>query len=305
MKIAVLGCGAMGSIYAALLASSGNQVSVIDTNEAHIDAINEFGLRVSGASGDRTVQIPAHKRVPVSEVELLVVAVKGAHVKAAISSARGVVTAQTLILTIQNGLGSSDAVASVLGKERLIVGIAQGFGASLLKPGHAYHNDMKAIRMGAYDDLALEDVSKVATCFTQAGFDAEPVADIEAMQWEKLICNVAYSALSALTGFTVGEIMDDPQVGPVSQQAAIEAWEIAKAKGVNLPVDDPVQMVRNFAARMPHAKPSVLLDLEAGRLSEVGMINGAIPIEAQKLALSAPVNETLTALVHSLEHRSR
>ena len=84
MKIAVLGCGAMGSIYAALLASSGNQVLVIDTNEAHIDAINEFGLRVSGASGDRTVQIPAHKRVPVDEVELLVVAVKGAHVQAAI-----------------------------------------------------------------------------------------------------------------------------------------------------------------------------------------------------------------------------
>ena len=99
--------------------------------------------------------------------------------------------------------------------------------------------------------------------------------------------------------------MDDPQVGPVSQQAAIEAWEIAKAKGVKLQVDDPVQTVRHFAARMPHAKPSVLLDLEAGRLSEVGMINGAIPIEAQKLALSAPVNETLTALVHSLEHRSR
>ena len=84
------------------------------------------------------------------------------------------------------------------------------------------------------------------------------------MQWEKLICNVAYSALSALTGFTVGEIMDDPQVGPVSQQAAIEAWEVAKAKGVNLQVDEPVPMVRNFAARMRHAQPEAFLELEAG-----------------------------------------
>jgi 2-dehydropantoate 2-reductase len=85
------------------------------------------------------------------------------------------------------------------------------------------------------------------------------------------------------------------------QLAAVEAWKIGKAKGVAMQTEHPVQMVRDFAARMPDAKPSVLLDIEAGRLSEVGFINGAIPLEAQKLGLAAPVNQTLTGLVHSLE----
>jgi 2-dehydropantoate 2-reductase len=118
-------------------------------------------------------------------------------------------------------------VAAALGAERLIVGVAQGFGASLPAPGHAHHNDMKAIRMGAYAGIPPASVQEVAACFSAAGFDAAAVDDIAAMQWEKLICNVAYSAPAALTGLTVGEIMDDPDVGPISRAAATEAWEVA------------------------------------------------------------------------------
>jgi 2-dehydropantoate 2-reductase len=301
MNITVLGCGAMGSIYAALLSSNGNDVTVVDPNAEHIAAIKNNGLRVYGASGDRTVKVNAYLTPPSETCDLLVIAVKGSHVASAVAGAHSLINERSLILTIQNGLGSSDVVASVLGKEQLLVGIAQGFGASLPEPGQAHHNDMKAIRMGAYAGLDTEAVLRVANCFKAAGFDAEAADDIEAMQWQKLICNVAYSAISALTGFTVGEIMDDPQVGPVSQLAAVEAWEIGKAKGVAMQTEDPVQMVRDFAARMPDAKPSVLLDIEAGRLSEVVFINGAIPLEAQKLGLAAPVNQTLTGLVHSLE----
>jgi 2-dehydropantoate 2-reductase len=207
------------------------------------------------------------------------------------------------VLTIQNGLGSADAVADGLGGERLIVGVAQGFGASLPEPGHAHHNDMKAIRMGAYTDLAEDSVERVAAVWRAAGFDAVAVVDIAAMQWEKLICNVAYSALCALTGRSIGEVMDDPQLGPTSRAAATEAWSVALARGVAIDVVDPVAHVREFAARMPAAKPSVLLDIEAGRISEVDVINGAIPREAAKADLAAPVNATLTGLVQALEKR--
>lgn len=304
MHITILGCGAMGSIYAGLLASSGHNVTGIDTNTDHINAINKLGLRVSGASGDRTVNINALTTVPESPTELVVIAVKGAHVEAAAKSARQLVSNKTLILTIQNGLGSADIVAEILGADQLIVGIAQGFGASLPEPGHTHHNDMKAIRMGAYGSLGHDQVKLVSDTFQQAGFDAESVTNISAMQWEKLICNVAYSALSALTGMTVGEIRDDPVVSEVSQQAATEAWEIARAAGIALDVEDPVEHVRAFAERMPAAKPSVLLDIQAGRRSEVDMINGAVPREAIKLGMKAPVNDTLTKLVLSLEDRT-
>ena len=303
MKVGVFGCGAMGSIYAALLADSGCEVLAVDANAAHVSAINAKGLRVSGASGDRTVRVEAFLEAPARPVDLLVIAVKAAQVGAA-KAARPMLAEASSILTIQNGLGSADAVAEALGAERLIVGVAQGFGASLPTPGHSHHNDMKAIRMGAYAKASKADLKGAVAAFKQAGFDAEAVDDIAAMQWEKLICNAAYSALSALSGMTVGQVMDDRRLGPVSRAAATEAWQTARALGIQLSVPDPVAHVRDFAARMPDAKPSVLLDIEVGRPSEVGHINGAVPREAKKAGLAAPVNATLTALVQALEERN-
>lgn len=304
MNIGIVGCGAMGSIYAGLLADAGHRVLAIDTNRAHVEAINHRGLRISGASGDRTVKVSAFTTPPHEPVDLLIIAVKAAHVAAAASAAEPVVDLHTIVLTIQNGLGAADEVARIIGDDRLIVGVAQGFGASLPEPGHAHHNDMKAIRMGPYAGLPAADVAQVATLWAAAGFDAAAVDDIQAMQWEKLICNVAYSAPCALTGLTVGEVLDHPDVGPVSRAAATEAWSVARARDVRIDVDDPVALVRDFAARMPGARPSVLLDILAGRASEVDVINGAVPREAEKAGMTAPVNQTLTALVKALERRT-
>ena len=304
MRIAVLGCGAMGSIYTALLASSGHDVIAIDNNNEHVRAINTHGLRVTGASGDRCIKIPAYTQPIDQPTELLIIAVKGKQIEPACTLAKPLIDRETLILTIQNGLGSSDEVADLVGKDRLIVGVAQGFGASLKAPGHAHHNAMKAIKMGAYTDTGKQWVIPVIELFQKAGFDASSAPDILAMQWEKLICNTAYSALCALTGQTIGEVMADPVIGPVSRNAAIEAWQTAIANQVAIDVTDPVQLVQDFAQRMPNAKPSVLLDIEAGRFSEISMINGAIPKAAEKAGKTAPINATLTALVEALEKRT-
>lgn len=301
MNIAVVGCGAMGSIYAGLLADAGHRLVAVDTNSAHVAAIVEHGLRISGASGDRTVHLEACTSPPHRTMDLVIIAVKAAHAAAAATAARSLLGDETLVLTIQNGLGAAERVAEVLGAGRLIVGVAQGFGASLPEPGHAHHNDMRAIRMGPWGALAPAEVERIAGVWRGAGFDAAAVADILAMQWEKLICNVAYSAPCAITGLTVGEVVDHPDVGAVSRAAAIEAWTVAKALRVDIDIDDPVALVRDFARRMPAARPSVLLDIEAGRISEVDVINGAVSREAAKIGMQAPVNATLTALVKTLE----
>lgn len=303
MRIAVFGCGAMGSIYAGLLATSGHKVMCIDRHQAHVDAINANGLRVSGASGDRTVRLEAYTQAPNVETDLLIVALKAGHISAA-ESARSMLADSGSVLTIQNGLGSADIVADIFGAERVMVGVAQGFGASLPEPGHSHHNDMKAIRMGCYVKDSLAPLKDVVGAFSEAGFEAEPVSSIEVIQWEKLICNVAYSGPCALTGMTVGEILDDPIMGPLSLAAAVEAWEVAKQRGIPIKVDDPVAYVQDFANRMRAAKPSVLLDIEAGRFSEIGVINGAIEREAKRVGGVAPVNATITALVRALEERT-
>lgn len=304
MKILVMGCGAMGSIYAGLLAGGGNDVVAVDTWTEHVAAMQERGLRVEGASGDRVVRVRALEQVPAEPMDLIVVAVKAAHVAEAAGRLTPAVGPATRVLTIQNGMGSADLVARAVGAERVAVGIAGGFGAQMRGPAHTFHNGMEIIRMGAYSTLAREQVDAIAALWRAAGFKAEAVDNIAVMQWEKLICNVAYSAPCALTGMTVGEVMDDVDMGPVSRAAAIEAWEVARARGVALAVQDPVAHVRAFGAKIPNAKPSLLQDLENGRPSEIDVINGAVPREAALAGMQAPVNATLTALVRQRERRA-
>ncbi|MEZ0381753.1 MULTISPECIES: ketopantoate reductase family protein [Mycobacteriaceae] len=303
MKVAVIGCGAMGSIYAGRLAAAGNDVLALDRSPAHVEAINRDGLRISGPQSDQVVAMRAVTVAPAEPMDLVVLAVKAADVAAGAAQALPLLGEDTPVLTIQNGLGSADTVADIVGAERVAVGIASGFGASRPAPGHVHHNAMRAVRFGAFAALPFAAVEETARVWTDAGFDAAAVADIAAMQWEKLICNVAYSAPCALTGMTVGQVMDDADMGPVSRAAATEAWAVARAAGIDIAVADPVAHVRDFGAQLPDAKPSALLDHLARRVSEIDVINGAVVRRAAPAGQQAPVNATLTALVKAVERQ--
>jgi 2-dehydropantoate 2-reductase len=303
MKIAVIGCGAMGSIYAAKFAAAGNDVLAIDRHQPSIDQIARRGLRVTGPSSEQVVSLRASTAAPAETMDLIVLAVKAADVKAGAKQALSMLGAGTPVLTIQNGLGSAETVAGVVGEQRVAVGIASGFGAAVVAPGHVHHNAMRAMRFGAYSSLPYATVESIARAWTDAGFDAAAVTDIAAMQWEKLICNAAYSAPCALTGMTVGQVMDDPEMGPISQAAATEAWTVARASGIAVAVTDPVAHARAFGAQIPDAKPSALLDHEARRVSEIDVINGAVPRQGARVGVAAPVNATLTAVVKSVERQ--
>jgi 2-dehydropantoate 2-reductase len=303
MKIAVIGCGAMGSIYAGRLAAAGNDVLAIDRSAEHVYAINADGLRISGPHPDQLVTMRAATLAPTEPMDLVVLAVKAADVGAGAAQALPLLAESTPVLTIQNGLGSADTVAGIVGAERVAVGIASGFGASRLAPGHVHHNAMRAVRFGAYAALPFSIVDQIARVGADAGFDAAAVADSAAMQWEKLICNVAYSAPCALTGMTVGQVMDDADVGSVSRAAATEAWTVARAAGIGIAVPDPVAHVQAFGAQMPDAKPSALLDHQARRVSEIDVINGAVLRRATQVGEHTPVNATLTALVKAVERQ--
>ncbi|WP_019305803.1 ketopantoate reductase family protein, partial [Mycobacterium avium] len=287
MKIAVIGCGAMGSIYAAKLAAAGEQVLAVDRHRPSVERINRDGLRVTGPGCDQVVPLRASTGAVDETMDLVVLAVKAADVEAAARQALPMLGPDTAVLTIQNGLGSAETVAGVVGTQRVAVGIASGFGASRVAPGHVHHNAMRAMRFGPYSSLPHARVESIARTWAHAGFDAVAVTDIAAMQWEKLICNVAYSAPCALTGMTVGQVMDDAEMGPVSRAAATEAWSVARASGVAIAVADAVEHVRAFGAQMPDAKPSALLDHEARRVSEIDVINGAVPRQGARVGVDA------------------
>src|SRR3954454_19629924 len=143
MKIAIVGAGAMGSVYAGLFGSAGHEVWAIDPWAEHVEAIRRDGLRVEGASGDRVVPIQATTdAAEAGEADLVVIATKAMDVEAAAEGARPLLGPDTLVLSIQNGLGGPDAAARVLGDDRVAVGVAGGFGASIVAPGHAHHHGL-------------------------------------------------------------------------------------------------------------------------------------------------------------------
>ena len=170
MKIAIIGCGAMGSIYAAKLADAGNDVAVIDSYQPGIEAIAQHGLRVTGPGYDHTVRLRASTVAPAEPMDLIVLAVKAADVTTAARQAVPMLGEDTPVLTIQNGLGSADTVAGIVGDQRVAVGIASGFGAARVAPGHVHHNAMRAMRFGAYSSLPYAAVESVAAVWTDAGF---------------------------------------------------------------------------------------------------------------------------------------
>jgi len=304
MRIAVVGAGAMGSIYAGLLASAGNEVWAVDTSEEHVGAIRSHGLRITGASGDRTVRIGATTRAEeVGTVDLIVVATKAMDVEEAARAARVLLGPHTIVLPIQNGLGSSDTAAAVLGQERVLLGVAGGFGASVVAPGVVHHEGMELIRFGELHGPRTVRLERVAESWRAAGFTVQTDDDIDRLVWEKLICNVCFSGPCAVLDASIGEVMADANAWAVASGCAVEAYDVGRALGVDLAFEDPVAHARAFGLRIPNAYPSLLLDLRAGRRTEIAFINGAIPRVGRTVGVAAPVNETVTALVKALESR--
>lgn len=304
MKIAIVGCGAMGSVYAALLGAAGHEVWAIDTWREHVEAIGAHGLRLEGASGEHTVRVHATTEATQAGVcELVIVATKAMHVEQAAQSARALLGPDTVVLSIQNGLGGPDSAAKVLGRERVMVGVVGGFGASMRAPGHAHHNGWELVRLGELSGPITPRLEKVAEVWRSGGFKVKCFDDIDQLVWEKLICNVCFSGTCAITERTVIEVIEDPHAWQVASGCASEAYAVARAKGIRLDIDDPVAYVRNFGLKIPNARPSMLLDHVAGRMSEIDAINGAIPVAAQAAGLEAPFNTVVSALVRAKERR--
>ena len=251
-KIAIVGCGAMGSVYAALMVDAGHEVHAVTLWPDHAEAMATKGLRCEGASGDRTVPIHASTTTDgIGPCDLVIIATKAFDVEAAARSCLPLLGPETIVQTIQNGLGSPEIAAPILGADRIAVGVVGGFGASIRAPGHAHHNGMEMIRFGAFAGLPKQLLQASAKIWESAGFKVALFDDIKQMVWEKLIMNVAFSGTSCTTGMTIGKSSAMPTPG---------AWRGAaprkRSRWRGLPMSGSMSAIRSStsassAARFP------------------------------------------------------
>jgi 2-dehydropantoate 2-reductase len=303
MKIAIIGVGAMGSIYAGMLSEAGHEVWAIDSWTAHVAAINAKGLRLSGASGNRVINT-LRASVDISQVgrcDICVIATKASGVAAAAKAIASVIGPDCLVLTIQNGLGADQRLAQHIPMHNVLLGVADGFGASMKGPGHAHHNAMKLIRIGEITGGISPRLSALEALFQNAGFNAKAFENINTLIWEKFLCNVTFSAPCTVYEQTVGALMADQDHWMVALAAMQEAYRLGQAKNIAFSFEDPVAYVTAFGAQMPDARPSMLLDFIAQKPSELDAINGMVPVLSKELGLPTPVNDDLVAKVRLKE----
>ncbi len=299
MKIAIVGTGAMGAVYAALLRKSGHEVWAIDPWREHLEAIQADGLRVSGASGSYVVdgfQVGATP-ADAGPSDLWVVATKAADVDQVAAGIATLLRPQDVVMPFQNGLGAGERVARRIPEDQIIIGIAEGFGSSIPEAGSVHHNGMRLIRIGEMGGGMTDRVRQIERMWLDAGFNVRAFDDVDRMIWEKFLCNVTLSAPTAAFDVTVGELMANAETWKVALACMLEAYRVGTARGITFSFDDPVRYVTEFASTIPDASPSMRLDHLARRRSEIDVINGQVVELSRQLGLEAPYNESLCAVL--------
>lgn len=301
MKIAIIGAGAMGSLFGGLLQEAGNEVHLVDVWKEHVDTINKNGLRIEGISGDRTVKLKAHNKASeVGSCDLVIVFVKSTFTKAAISDSLSLIDGNTAILTLQNGLGNADILGEVVGQDHVIAGVTS-FGSTLLGPGKIRHAGSGDTYIGALAGLSDGKIEEVAAVLSKSGIKTLNSKDVMGLVWSKLIVNVGINALTAITGLLNGELVEHEETEELLELAVKEAIEVAKLRGIKLIDKDPIEHVKEVCRLTATNKSSMLQDMLNKKKSEVDFISGAIVREGKKLGVQTPVNTVLTNLVKTKE----
>ncbi|MEI5665892.1 ketopantoate reductase family protein [Bosea sp. CCNWLW174] len=306
MRICILGAGALGSAIGGTLAEAGHEVTLVNRNRGHVDAIRERGLVLRGDGHDRIVHLAAAiDTAGMVPVDLVLVLVKSPDTEAAVSAARSIVGPDTLVISLQNGVGQEELLTSILGLRHVLAGRTYT-GGVMLGPGHVLCGVAgKETIIGEMDGAVTPRAAALAQALTEAGLDTRVSAEIRAVIWDKLLVNVATGALAAVTGLTYGQLYQLPEIEETAVAAVAEAMAVAQACGIRLATSDPRAPWRKASSGLPpEFKTSMLQSLENGRRTEIDFINGAVVREGRRMGVPTPVNATLVALVKGVETRT-
>lgn len=299
VRVAVLGCGAIGSLYAAHLARvPGVEVWAVDPWAEHMEAIERDGLRVTGTAD---FVAPVHALTSAAGLpscDFGIVATKALHTRVAVEAAR-VALRDAAVASVQNGIGNEDVVAEVL--PHVIRGSIITAGA-VTAPGVVRYDAPGDSWLGPFEPspASTDEIATLAGLLTRGGLRTHAMADARGPQWTKVVFNAATSALAALTGLTVGQVCTDPALRVQVDALIDEAMAVCGAAGIEL-LHPPSESVAEAIDEAFGHKPSMLQDVLARRATEVDVLNGGIADEGRRQGVETPLHDTMVALVHGLE----
>ncbi len=309
MKLIVMGAGAIGSVLGGFMALAGHRVSLVG-RAPHMEAIRNRGLLIEGIWGEHLVRnlstFTAAADLQREDWDLIIIATKSHDVEMAARQIEPLLSARTLALSIQNGLGNLETVSEVVGPHRALGGRVI-FGVETLSPGR--------VRITVYADKVMlgspgehveyRRVEEIAQAFTRAGIPAEATGEIETFIWGKVLYNCCLNALSALLEVNYGELLEHDETRQIMSEVIVEIFAVAKKKGVPLGWDAPLEYQDLLFGRLiPDTyghRASMLQDILKGKRTEIDSMNGAVASLGEQLGVSTPVNRLLTRLIKAKE----
>lgn len=305
MKIVMLGAGALGSTIGGTLAMGGNDVYFVDMWQEHVDLINKDGLHMTNEKEDWYVRVDARTTADtIGEADLVIVLVKSFATKQAVEQLKqtNVIGKNTLVMSLQNGLGNEETIASVIGSENVISGKTY-VGGRLIQAGYISAGVQgKWTYIGELNGEITDRIQTVCNVFNDAGLLCEVSDNIKGLIWDKLLINVAAGALCGITRLPYGPLYEEDYIKDVAVAAIQEGIQVAKAAGVVLKSEDPQYPWVAASEGLPGTfKTSILQSLELKRPTEIDFINGSIVEWGKKYGIATPVNQTLVACVKGIE----
>ena len=302
-RIVIVGAGAMGSLFASHLAGTGIEIWAYDVWREHVDAIRDRGLIVRRDGVETTVRINATTDPrDAGRCDVAMVFVKFNQTRAAMESARPMIGPDSVIVTLQNGIGNVEIVQSLFPDTAVVFGLTT-LTSELLGPGrieasYAGRGETYLWQRGAAPGPV---VGELCARLTQGGINAALEPDIEVKIWKKLIVNCCLNTMCAIAGQRVGAVAAVAETWPFLDGVVDEIVAVAQRKNISLARDEARAFLRHVAEEARNHEPSMLIDVRNGRLTEIDCLNGAILRECDRYGLPAPHNRALYAMIRVIE----
>ncbi len=301
MKIVIAGPGAIGSLLAAYLSKSKQEIWLLDKNKYRAEKLNQRGIEIEGVSGSwkAKVKVSAEPQ-EIGKTELLIVCVKSYDTKKLINYAQPIIDENCSVLTLQNGIGNVEIISELLREASVFAGITSQ-GANLVEPGILRHAGFGETVIGSLDGKLTSRLREIRQLFNDVGIPTRISKDIKGVLWSKLIINIGINALTAITHLKNGQLLDFEGARAVMRQAVSEATKIAKRKRIKLLFDDPLTKVEAVCSATANNISSMLADVLKKKRTEIDFINGVIVRQGESLGIPVPANNFLVNLVKTIE----
>jgi len=301
MRVVIVGAGAMGSLFGFFFHQAGKKVWLLDKHPELTQKIRKKGLRIEGISGEHQIFLPITTKVSeIGTADLIIIFVKSYDTAQAILDAQPLIGPNSVVLTLQNGIGNLETITKVVGKERTLAGTT-AHGATVIEPGHIHHAGKGETIIGEIDGSESLRLKKIKNFFESAGIETQITYDVKGLLWSKLLINIGINPLTAITGLRNGQLLDYEETRKIIARLLNEAQLLIDKKGIKLNYSDPFSKVEAVCQATSLNISSMLQDIRNKKKTEIDFINGAILTEGKKYGLDFPINQSLTYLIHLLE----